>query len=320
MRYGLLLLIIGILTIICLCLIVLHIFYRRQIKSVCRQLMIHRTEKSSTDYWMDVLPGAFNELQQELNLNQKNIREEEQDYRKREAEWKEFMSNVSHDIRTPITSVSGYFQLFLETDAPQKKQEYAGILKGRLEKFQEMLEDFFSYSTLISSDRKVETEYLDAVRCVSETMFLYIKEIENSFGTPEIIMPEKAICIGNKKDLSRIIQNVIKNACKYGKDHLRVQIEVSNSVVITFENTVVGGVSESDIEHVFDRSFRADYSRSTAGAGLGLCIVHELAKEMGGQATAYLKDESVFGIKIELKTSADSQQDVVCEKIVNGKI
>lgn len=270
-------------------------------KSICRQLYIHRTEDSSTDIWLDIVKGPFCELQKEINLNIRMQREERKEHREQEQLFKELVSNVSHDIRTPITSISGYFQLFMDTRDETKREQYADIITGRIKGFQAMLEEFYDYSTVVSNDRKTVIEKCAIMRLVSECLFLYYKEIEETLGEPELMFPEKEIyAFASEKELRRVIQNVINNALRHGSDSLKVSIEENQKVQIRFENRTKELLPEKP-QKVFERTYKADDARTGGGSGLGLSIAKELVEKMGGTVSAYTSENEMFGILIELE-------------------
>lgn len=301
MRIDIWVLITIILFLICLSLSILMVLYWRQMKSICRQLRIHRTEDSSTDIWLDIVKGPFGELQKEINLNIRMQREERKEHRKQEQLFKELVSNVSHDIRTPITSISGYFQLFMDTRDETKREQYADIITGRIKGFQAMLEEFYDYSTAVSNDRKTVIEKCAITRLVSESLFLYYKEIEETLGEPELLFPEKEIyAFASEKELRRVIQNVINNALRHGSDSLKVSIEENRKVQIRFENRTRELLPENP-QKVFERTYKADEARTGGGSGLGLSIAKELVEKMGGTVSAYTSENEMFGILIELE-------------------
>lgn len=290
-----------ILFLICLSLSILIILYWRQMKSICRQLRIHRTEDSNTDIWLDIVRGPFHELQKEINLNIRKQREERKEHREQEQAFKELVSNVSHDIRTPITSISGYFQLFMDTKDESKREQYAHIITERIKGFQTMLEDFYDYSTAVSNDRKTVIDKCDITRLVSECLFLYYKEIEEKLGEPMILFPEKEIyAFASDKELRRVIQNVMNNALHHGCGSFKVSIEEDLKVQIRFENRTKELLPENP-QKVFERTYKADEARTSGGSGLGLSIVKELVERMGGTVTAYSSENEVFGVLIELE-------------------
>ena len=291
----------AILLVMCVTLIILIVLYGRQMKSICRQLRVHRLEDSNTDIWLDIVKGPFGELQKELNFTVKWQREERRKHKEQEQAFRELITNVSHDIRTPITSVSGYFQLFLDTDDEEKRAEYAGIITGRLNSFQIMLEEFYDYSKAVSDDSKTEIEKCDITRLVSESLFLYYKEIEETLGTPELVFPEKEVyALAAENEMRRVLQNVIKNALMHGCGTFQVSIcEKDTKVQVRFENKTKERLPVNP-DKVFERNYKADEARNGSGSGLGLCIVKELTDKMGGRAAAYTVEPETFGIMIEL--------------------
>lgn len=290
-----------ILFLICLSLSLLIVLYWRQMKSICRQLCIHRTEDSSTDIWLDIVKGPFHELQEELDLNIRLQREERKAHREQEQAFRELVSNVFHDIRTPITSISGYFQLLLDTEDESKREQYAHIITGRLKGFQTMLEDFYDYSTVVSNDRKIVPDKCDITRLVSECLFLYYKEIEETLGEPRLLFPEKEVyALASDKELRRVIQNIITNALRHGCGSFQVSIEENEKVQLRFENRTKELFLKNP-QKVFERTYKADEARAAGGSGLGLSIVKELVEKMGGCVTAYFSENGRFGILIELE-------------------
>lgn len=291
----------AVLLVICLILMMILFLYRRQMKSICRQLRVHRLEESNTDIWLDVCKGSFGELQKELNFIVKWQRQERKNHKEQEQTFRQLITNVSHDIRTPITSVSGYFQLFLDTDDEKKRQEYAEIISGRLKNFQVLLEEFYDYSKVVSEDKEMEMEKCDITRLVSESLFLYYKEIEETLGAPTLDFSENAIyALAAEKELKRVMQNAIKNALVHGCGAFRISVLKRDSCVqIRLENRTKEQLPENP-NQVFERNYKADQARSSSGSGLGLCIAKELVEKMGGTISAYTTGTDIFGITIEL--------------------
>ena len=297
-------LLVGALIIICIILILMLVMYRRQIDSICRQLRVHRTEESGTDIWLDYIQGPFGKLQKELNEYIRERRDERSRFSKTEKSWQQMIANVSHDIRTPITSISGYFQLLNETEDPEKRQEYVKIIQGRLKEFQAMLEDFFAYSASVSDDKKYEIDSCNLTRCVSETLFLYYDDIEKKLGTVNLDFPEKDVYVyAEEATLKRVLQNIIRNAINHGNGGFKVRLNhISGSVLLSIENTTEERLPENP-EDVFERTYRSDPARSKKGTGLGLCIAKELTEKIGGSINAVCIGDDTFRICITLKPS-----------------
>lgn len=278
------------------------LLYRRQIQSICRQLRVHREEESNTDIWLDVLKGPFGELQKELNGYIRRQREERVEHRRQEKEFRELVTNVSHDIRTPITAIFGYFQLFIDTEDEAKREQYAAIIDKRLRQFQSMLEDFYVYSRAVSDDRSEDGQRCNISRIVSEGLFAYYREIEEGLGTPQLEFPEHEIyAYAVPGELQRAIQNIIKNALVHGCGELRVALEErEQQVLIRVENRTLEEIP-TETDKVFQRTYKADSARNSSGSGLGLSIVKELVEKMGGSVQAYAGPDNLFGILLTLK-------------------
>ncbi|SDA44840.1 Signal transduction histidine kinase [Lachnospiraceae bacterium G11] len=289
---------------LCLVLIFTIVMYRRQINSICRQLRVHRSEESGTDIWLDYIQGPFGKLQRELNEFIREKRQEKAAYTAKENAWKQMIANVSHDIRTPITSISGYFQLLNETEDPEKRAEYVRIIRGRLDEFTAMLEEFFVYSASTSDDRKPSIESCNISRCVTESLFLYYDDIEKKLGSVKLDFPEKdVIAYAEEATLKRVFQNIIKNALTHGSGDFRVRLAAfPEKVTIIFENKTEEKLPENPND-VFERTYRADPARSTKGTGLGLCIAKEFTEKMGGSINALCIGDDTFRITIVLKAS-----------------
>lgn len=275
---------------------------KRQVDSICRQLDMHEDPDTTSDIRLDILVGPFRKLRDKLNRIFEARTEERRRHLAIENNWKELVTNVSHDIRTPITSISGYFTLLLDTDDPEKKKLYADKINARLSFFSDMLENFFDYSKISSEDFKNSPEKLDIKSVLSETLFLYVDDIEGKLGEPKIdFEDEESYVYADRANVMRVFQNIIKNALVHGNGDFRVSLKSDKkNVIITFRNSTADELPE-DINRVFDRTFIGDDSRSEVkSTGLGLCIVKELMEIMGGSAEAFGSD-GAFGIALNFK-------------------
>ena len=294
-----------ILAVLLSCLIVTLVYLylcKRQVDSICRQLDMHEDPDTTSDIRLDILVGPFGKLRDKLNRIFEARCEERRRHLRIENNWKELVTNVSHDIRTPITSVSGYFTLLMNTDDPEKQKQYADKINARLRFFSDMLENFFDYSKISSEDFKNSPEKLDIKSVLSETLFLYVDEIEGKLGTPKIDFEDAEPSVyADRANVMRVFQNIIKNALVHGSGDLRVSLKSDNkNVIITFRNSTTEELPE-DINRVFDRTFIGNDSRSEVkSTGLGLCIVKELMEIMGGSAEAF-GNPGVFGIAVTFK-------------------
>lgn len=287
--------------IIAILLIIIALFLL-QIASISKQLSEHMDMETNTDIRLDIFTGPFTRLRDVINLYIDMRRRERAEIKRQEMKRKEFITNISHDIRTPVTSIAGYFQLLIQTEDKAKQKEYADIILGRLTRFRDLLEEFFDYSKIESEDSKPKADRVDIKRIISDSLFLYYNEIEEKFGSPMIDFGSGEYHVfGDKKDIERICQNVIKNALVHGREKFSVAVYTREDYVYASFANIPAGELPKDIDRVFERSFKGEESRSEiTGAGLGLCIVKELVLKYGGNATAAL-DNGEFKLTIGLK-------------------
>ena len=302
MEFEILWMCVGILLgMLCAFLLIRLYLYRRQIESICRQLDVHEREDSNTEIWLDKCSGPFRMLQQSLNRLLDKHKSDREEVLRHEEAWKGLVANVSHDFRTPITSVSGYFQLLLETEDEEKRAEYVKIIRSRLDSFSLLLDDFYIYATVKSKDRVRDREDCNLSRILGESLLAFHKEIEAKLGTPSIILPEEDVHYwGSRLDLERIFQNIIRNAINYGAGDFSVELRKDRKgIEISFRNRCAEQLP-AKVDQVFERTYRADAARSSMNSGLGLCIVKELVEGMGGSVKAFAGEKNYFEIRVEL--------------------
>ena len=237
--------------------------------------------------------------------------------RRREAVKKEQMisdtyTNLSHDIRTPLTSLDGYFQLLREEDDEKQQEHYIAIIQERITSLKDMLEELFMFTKLKNDSFKLELSNCCVSRLLKQTVFSYYDEWKKQGIEPEISLCDETIFIlANTQALRRVFQNIIKNALVHGQKSIRIEMKKPDDEVSGENNSIdrstgqvcisisndVENQDEIDVSKVFERFYKADEARSVSSSGLGLSIAKELVERMGGQIRAEL-DGNRFGVKI----------------------
>ena len=205
---------------------------------------------------------------------------------------KEMITCVAHDLRTPLTSIIGYLQLATDVEKypVEERQKYASIAMRKADRMQGLIEELFSYTKLMSGEITLHRSSIDIVKLVEQmTEEFYPLFMENNL---EYTLEQNVYSLILDVDgelIARAVSNLISNAVKYGKDGKAVHIELEKydselQIRVTNFGLII---PEDSVEHIFDRFYRVESSRSsqTGGTGLGLNIAQEIAVLHGGKIT-----------------------------------
>ena len=215
---------------------------------------------------------------------------------KREQELKYTMACISHDIRTPLAGAMGYLQL-LEED-PERQTEYLDIVRERLEKLEELLEELFLYTRLQGGSLPLECETTAALPPLWDALAEFYPQLEAAGVEPKLRFDREDMTVwASPEALGRVYRNLIANALRHGGGGLTIS---GQDQTICFSNELPPGPNP-DPERLFDRFYQSSPDRAAGGAGLGLSIVRELMERMGGQASAQIMGNE---LQISLRLSA----------------
>lgn len=289
---------IGVLSVLILILIGILISYKRQVKDICRQLRFLQECDSNMLITTEMKKGHIGELAELLNTLLKERKKERADYQKKEQMIADIYTNLSHDIRTPLTSLDGYFQLLEETQEENDRKRYIQIIQERIESLKEMLEELFTYTKLQNGTYELKLEPQNVGPILKETVFSYYDDWAEQEISPQFEITEEPVWIrGNKQALRRTIQNIIKNGLDHGNKEIRIQLSRNEKQMeLVFQNKIEPG-EQIDISRVFERFYKADKARSKSSTGLGLSIAKGFVEKMHGEIAAEIK-EDWFCIKI----------------------
>ena len=265
--------------------------YQRQVKDICRQLAFLMKHDSNMLIHRELGLGGIGMLSDRLNDLLELRRKEKQYYQEKETLIADTYTNLSHDIRTPLTSLDGYFQLMEACENVEEQRRYLNIIHERIHSLNEMLEELFMFTKLKNESYRLELTSCCINRILKETVFSYYDDWVRREIQPDIQITEEQLYIdGNKQGLSRIIQNVIKNGLDHGEKKIRIVLKrEQNQAVLRISNQVIAS-EQIDIEHVFDRFYKADVARSKTSTGLGLSIAREFVRRMNGEIGAKIEE------------------------------
>ena len=294
---------ISILLLMCISLIGVIWFVKRQIGEICRQLSFLEQQESNMLISTQTVRFGMGELVEKINQIIVTNRERKKAYLDKEQRVQQVYTNLSHDIRTPLTSLDGYVQLLAEGEDKEKQNEYLKIVRERISSLKTMLEELFTFTRLKDDNYKLELSRVCITRILKETLFSYYDEWNIQGIIPEFSIEETDIYIeGNVSALNRIFQNIIKNGLLHGEKNIVISLHSrEGEVCISFENAMKHP-KDIDVSQVFDRFYKADQARSVNSTGLGLSIAKGFVERMHGSIEASVEKE-MFVIKIKFPVS-----------------
>lgn len=228
-------------------------------------------------------------LADSINKQLRILRRERLRYTRGDKELKTAITNISHDIRTPLTAICGYLKMLQKTVTSQPQARYLAIMKERTDSMQQLTEELFRYSVILSDDTDPATESVSVNRVLEDTIMGYYPVLSQKGIIPNVQLTEKQItAVLNKEYLSRVFANLLNNAVKYSDGDL--DITLSDNGEITFSNTAKE-LSSIKVEQLFDRFYTVEAAHHSTG--LGLSIARTLVERMGGSIDAEYEDNRV---------------------------
>lgn len=213
---------------------------------------------------------------------------------------KSVIAGISHDFRTPLTSVKGYMQLVSKSGMlDQKNQEYLDIALEKTNYLKSLSDTFFEVSAIEANDEPACLENVNLTNLLSEKILGQYEWIKDSGLKTDFDIPEKDIIVcSNEGFLNRIIENLFSNARKYAVSRFAISLAGENGTAVLVFRNDVENAGELETNKVFDAFYR-DAARHNEGSGLGLYVVKCLAEKLGHKVYARV-DQDMFGVYLEL--------------------
>lgn len=228
------------------------------------------------------------ELAAQINALLEKYLKTKADYRRSEITSKKMLSNISHDIKTPMTVILGYLEIMQLSETPS--DEMLKKVERKAQSVMELINQFFTLSKIESGDMDIELSRVDICEICRESVLDFYELLSNKKFYVKVDMPETPIYIqGNKEALQRILFNLISNVVRYGADgkYLGISLRDDDRNVYVDVTDKGKGIDKAFADSIFDRLFTMEDSRNRniQGNGLGLTIAKNLAQRLGGTIT-----------------------------------
>ena len=260
--------------------------------------------------------GEFTEMAENLNRMEEDIQELIDKERNSEQSKTDLITNVAHDLRTPLTSILGYLELLQKnkTLSPDMRQKYLEIAYNKSVRLQKLIEELFGFTKLSYGKVQMNVQKLDIVELLAQLLEESYPNFQKNGLSYDFVSNRKSQLIEADGDLlARLFDNLIGNAIKYGKEGKRIRVSLrADRDVVTIKIVKYGYViPENELPMIFDRFYRTDHSRTNAsgpgGTGLGLAIVKNIT-EMHHGTVSVSSDLSGTVFTVRLKIHFDEER------------
>lgn len=293
-------------------LLVLLLWLRRgsALDRAARELREARTQPgkrlrlASPDRHVEDLLAQINGLLEDREQEIRALREQEESLRRQ-------IANVSHDLRTPLTSILGYLQL-LESEqlTPQQRRHYLEIVSDRAKVLQELITAFYDLSRIEGGEYPLDLQPVDLRRALEPLLAGFYEDFERAGFQVTVELDDRLPpVLADPGAVTRILTNLIGNALKHGSTVLSIRLYANEDQLVTAFSNDAPDLSPEDLSRVFERFYTADQMRTGQNTGLGLAIVKALAQRMGHTAFAELKNGS-FTVGVRWRTLAQPMGQV----------
>lgn len=280
---------IALLGLLCLLLALRLYSLDRNLREGAEQLKQRRQEKSAVPLHLAAPHWASEELLSEVNGLLQDGEAERADFRRREQALRRQIANVSHDLRTPLTSILGYLQLLESTGVTEEqRREYLNIITGRAKVLQGLITGFYDLSRLEAGEYPIARERVDLREVIGTLLAAFYDELEDRFAVAVDLPEDLPPVWGDRAAMTRVYSNLIRNALEHGADTLSISAGKEGDEVFTRFTNGGAELTGEELPHVFDRFYTSDKTRSGRNTGLGLAIVKTLTEQMLGTVAAEL--------------------------------
>lgn len=265
---------------------------KREMKNIKRELCETKAKSYNRQLTVSLFDRDLTEMSSQINDNldyQKMLKLEAE---RSETRLKQSVSDIAHDLRTPLTVIKGNLQLLSENGTlTEKDRSYLNICTDKADMLKGMVDDFFEMSLLESDGQVVQLKEVNGTNIIMQFVADHEAVIREHNLEPDIRLPEKSVMLwADEQMLIRMLGNLLGNVLKYAEQEFVISMELKEKdgtafCDIAFSNKLLED-AYIDVSHLFDRTYRGSRARTGQGAGLGLYIVRLLAEKQGAEVYA----------------------------------
>lgn len=264
-----------ILTLICVVCIVKIFLMNKSIKNIAKDLEKILNEDTNNLISISTENKQIKKIANNLNVELKKLRKEKMQYENGSEELKRTITNISHDIRTPLTAISGYIELLekgsnesISKNKYEERKKYIEIIKRKTNELVELTEQLFNFSTTIDTYNKLEKEKCCINDVLEESLAEYYETFQKEKILPIIkLCKEKVYKKLNKRALTRVFDNILSNIIKYSDGEITVILERDGKII--FSNKAKK-LDTTSVQKIFDRYFTVENAKKSTGIGLSI--------------------------------------------------
>ena len=256
------------------------IYQRKLVQKVKKQIDFLIDRDTQTEIMVEKTDGTIQDLAASINHLLKKYRSMGQEIERSDTLFRDTITSLSHDLRTPLATANGYIQLLQEQDLTGEQKEYVTIAGERISAVKLLLDQLFEFARIEADELKLNCRNTDIHSVLRDVVASYYGDFEQKKCVPYIVIPNQpAIIWGDPNALTRIFSNVVYNALVHGEGNYQITAAIEEA------------------PHLFDRFYTTDQSRTKKTTGLGLAIAQRLVTRMGGQIVASLQN-GIFAIQV----------------------
>lgn len=224
----------------------------------------------------------------EINTLIDDKRKMENIYKEKDMELREAIANMSHDLRTPLTSIMGYVYLLNDDKLnKEERKEYLRIIEKRSLVLNDLITNFYGLSRIQADQYEIKFEPVNLELVLGEIIAAFYETLDYKFGEPEINIEEGlGHVLGDKQALNRIFTNLIENIIKHGEGEVKISLKKKNKYIVMEFSNKAEDLESKDVNRIFEKFFTKDRMRTGQNTGLGLAIVKLLVEKQGQKIEA----------------------------------